>query len=338
MKKVLVTGGVGFVGNCLVRKLLSARDCDVLVLDKLTYAANLDALADFRKCHRFKFKEGGIEDSEIVQRVFTEFQPTCVINCAAETHVDRSIRFPDAFVNTNVVGTTCLLDHALSYWDSLQETQQREFRFLQVSTDEVYGTLGSEGRFTEQSKFAPNSPYSASKAAADHFVRSYFQTYGLPVLTTHSSNNFGPYQHREKLIPLMIWHAIEGKPMPVYGDGSNVRDWIYVDDHCNALWDTVCKGTPGESYNIGASCEKTNLQVVRAICDQVEKALPNLQHAPLESLITFVEDRPGHDQRYAIDPSKLAKQLAWKPAYDFELGLETTVNWYIRRYLAGQGE
>jgi dTDP-glucose 4,6-dehydratase len=329
MQTILVTGGAGFIGSCLVRQL-SAAGTQVVNLDKLTYAGNLDSLGPALEDPRHVFAQADICDAGVVGELLETYRPGAVMHLAAESHVDRSIDGPGAFIETNVLGTFHLLQAVRRYWSRLPAAEQSSFRFLQVSTDEVYGSLGSEGAFVETTAYAPNSPYSASKAAADHLVRAYHHTYGLPVLTTNCSNNYGPYQFPEKLIPLMILNALEGKPLPVYGDGQNVRDWLFVEDHCRALRLVLQKGTPGEVYNIGGSCERTNLDVVRTIAGIVDRLRPNLSHAPCSSLIRFVEDRPGHDRRYAIDAGKIERELGWRPEQKFESGLELTVNWYLR--------
>jgi dTDP-glucose 4,6-dehydratase len=275
------------------------------------------------------FIRGDIGDYDLVSRLLHTYRPTAIVNFAAESHVDRSIDDPRQFLHTNVVGTFGLLSAAFNYWRTLEGGQRQQFRFLHISTDEVYGSLGATGKFTESTAYAPNSPYSASKAAADHFVRAFYYTYGLPVLTTHCSNNYGPYQFPEKLIPLMILNALEGKPLPVYGDGQNVRDWLYVEDHCHALQLVLKAGQPGAVYHIGGNCERTNLQVVETICTLVDQLRPGLAHAPCASLITFVEDRPGHDQRYAIDTSKIQRELGWQPREDFDSGITRTIRWYL---------
>ncbi len=325
---LLVTGGAGFIGSCFVRQRLAQDDVRVVVLDKLTYAGNLDSLAPVSDDPNFAFEQAGIEDAGEVRRILDQYQPVQIVNFAAESHVDRSIDGPAEFVMTNVLGTFYLLEEARRYYSERSATQQAEFRFLHVSTDEVYGSLGPTGKFTEQTKYAPNSPYSASKASSDHFVRAYHHTYGLPVLITNCSNNYGPYQFPEKLIPLMILNAIAGKPLPLYGDGQNVRDWLFVEDHCQAIWRVLQAGEIGEVYNIGGDAERTNLQIVHTICDVVEELVPNLDHRPRE-LIQFVQDRPGHDRRYAIDASKIQAQLGWQPSHDFETALRTTVRWYL---------
>ena len=329
MQPILVTGGAGFIGVNFVRQWIAEERTRVVNLDKLTYAGNLDSLADVMEHSLHVFVEGDMCDGPLVSRLLEEHRPRAVVNFAAESHVDRSIDGPAAFVETNVVGTFRMLEAARRHWEGLPESERSEFRFLQVSTDEVYGSLGPEGLFTETTPYAPNSPYSASKAAADHFARAYHHTYGLPVLVTNCSNNYGPYQFPEKLIPLMILNALEGKPLPVYGDGQQVRDWIYVEDHCRAVRAVLARGTPGEVYNIGGNCERANLDVVRTICQLVDRLRPGLPHAPCSSLVTFVTDRPGHDRRYAIDASKIGRELGWQPQEDFESGLERTVRWYL---------
>ncbi len=329
MQSILVTGGAGFIGSCFVRQWLVHESAAVVVLDKLTYAGNLDSLASVSDHSRFSVLEGDIGDFDNCRAALAEHQPTAIVNFAAESHVDRSIDGPAEFVMTNVVGTVQLLEAARHYWNDLPNPRRESFRFLHVSTDEVYGSLGPTGRFTEQTPYAPNSPYSASKAAGDHFVRAYHHTYGLPVLTTNCSNNYGPYQFPEKLIPLMLLNAREGKPLPVYGDGQNVRDWLFVEDHCQAIRMVLQGGQPGEVYNIGGNCERTNMQVVETICETVDRLQPGLAHAPCASLVTFVEDRPGHDRRYAVDTSKIERQLNWHPTHTFESAIETTVQWYL---------
>ncbi|MCP4193596.1 MAG: dTDP-glucose 4,6-dehydratase [Planctomycetaceae bacterium] len=326
---VLITGGAGFIGSCFVR-LLIADGAKVVNLDRLTYAGNLDSLAEVADCENHTFVEGDIGDAPLVTRLLKEHQPDAIVNFAAESHVDRSIDGPRDFVQTNVVGTFELLMAARAHWDQLSKQQRDDFRFLHISTDEVYGSLGTTGRFKETTAYAPNSPYSASKAASDHFVRAFHHTYGLPVLTTNCSNNYGPYQFPEKLIPLMILNTIEGKPLPIYGDGQNIRDWLYVEDHCRAIRCVLEKGAVGEVYNIGGDCERANITVVKEICRIVDELQPDLAHAPCVSLIEFVTDRPGHDRRYAIDCTKLQTELGWKPLETFESGLQKTIEWYLR--------
>ena len=329
MTPILVTGGAGFIGSNFVRQWMEEEKTPVVNLDKLTYAGNLDSLAGVADSPLYLFVQGDVCDGPLVSRLLAEHRPRAVVNFAAESHVDRSIDGPAAFVETNVVGTFRLLEAARQYWSTLGEPQQSQFRFLHVSTDEVYGSLGPTGLFSEETPYAPNSPYSASKAAADHFVRAYHHTYGLSAVVTNCSNNYGPYQFPEKLIPLMILNALEGKPLPVYGDGQQVRDWLYVEDHCRAIRTVLARGTPGEVYNIGGDCERANLDVVNTIAAIVDRLRPDLPHRPCSSLVTFVTDRPGHDRRYAIDAGKIRRQLGWEPQENFQSGLERTVRWYI---------
>ena len=330
MDTILVTGAAGFIGSAFVRQWITRQLGRVVALDKLTYAGNLDSLAPIQDDSRYVFRQGDVCDLAAVSALLAEFRPVAIIHFAAESHVDRSIDRPTDFVMTNVVGTFQLLEAARAYWAELPSGERRSrFRFLHVSTDEVYGSLGPEGTFTERSRYAPNSPYSASKASADHFVRAYHHTYGLPVLLTNCSNNYGPYQFPEKLIPLMILNALEGRPLPVYGDGLNVRDWLYVEDHCQAIRTLLASGAPGETYNIGGDCERTNLEVVQTLSATVDRLRPGRGHAPCSALITFVHDRPGHDRRYALDTSKIKRELGWVPEQDFESGLELTVGWYL---------
>jgi dTDP-glucose 4,6-dehydratase len=329
MADILVTGGAGFIGSNFVRQWLQEEETPLVNLDKLTYAGNLDSLADLADNPRHIFVQDDICDGPRIAELLREHRPRAVVNFAAESHVDRSIDGPAAFVETNVVGAFRLLEASRRYWDDLSEPEKSAFRLLHVSTDEVYGSLGPEGKFTEQTPYAPNSPYSASKASADHLTRAYFHTYGLPVLTTNCSNNYGPYQFPEKLIPLMILNALEGKPLPVYGDGRQIRDWLYVEDHCRAIRTVLRQGRPGEVYNIGGDCERTNLSVVQQIAAIVDRLRPDLPHAPCASLITYVKDRPGHDRRYAIDATKIQSELDWRPRENFETGLEKTIRWYL---------
>ena len=327
---ILVTGGAGFIGSCLVRQLMTEEsEIDVVNLDLLTYAGNLDSLTEVATRPNYRFVHGDINDAALVDSLLVDTRPSAVMHLAAESHVDRSIDGPAAFVRTNVHGTFTLLESCRRYWINLPASERERFRFLHVSTDEVYGSLGATGLFTESTPYAPNSPYSASKAASDHFVRAYHHTYGLPTLITNCSNNYGPYQFPEKLIPLMILNSIEGKPLPVYGDGLNVRDWLFVEDHCRALRLVLERGSPGEVYNIGGACERTNIEIVRQICSVVDELLPTLPHRPCSSLISYVKDRPGHDRRYAIDASKIERELGWRPQQSFESGLELTVRWYL---------
>jgi len=329
MTTILVTGGAGFIGGNFVRQWLAEEPSRVVNLDKLTYAGNLDSLANLPDEGRHIFLQGDIGDGPLVSRLLAEHRPRAIVNFAAESHVDRSIDGPAAFVETNVVGTFRLLEAARRYWAELPPDQAAAFRFLHVSTDEVYGSLGPAGRFTESTPCAPNSPYSASKAASDHFVRAYHHTYGLPTLITNCSNNYGPYQFPEKLIPLMILNALEGKPLPVYGDGRQIRDWLFVEDHCRALRAVLAGGRLGEVYNVGGDCERANIEVVHTICRLVDQLQPGLPHGPAAGLVQHVADRPGHDRRYAIDATKIHSELGWRPRESFESGLEQTVRWYL---------
>ena len=329
MKTILVTGGAGFIGSCFVRRRVRDGEECVVNLDALTYAGNLDSIDEVHHHPRHAFVRGDIRDTDLVGRLQSEFDVDAIAHFAAESHVDRSIDGPQAFAETNVNGTLVLLEAALAHWQSLSAERREQFRFLHVSTDEVYGSLGPEGKFTEETPYAPNSPYSASKAASDHFVRAFHHTYAMPTLVTHCSNNYGPCQFPEKLIPLMILNALARKPLPVYGDGQNVRDWIHVGDHCQALWRVLERGRPGETYNIGGESERNNLQVVHAVCDLVDRLRPDLAHAPCRSLIKYVTDRPGHDRRYAIDNAKIQSELDWRPSVTCESGLEQTVRWYL---------
>jgi len=329
MNTILVTGGAGFIGGNFVLQTLAETDTRIINLDRLTYAGNLDTLASVREHPRHVFVQGDIGDRELIAGLLREHAVDAVINFAAESHVDRSIDGPAAFIETNIVGTFNLLDCARAYWNGLEAAAKDAFRFLHVSTDEVYGSLGPTGAFTETTPYAPNSPYSASKAASDHLVRAWHHTYGMPVLTTNCSNNYGPYQFPEKLIPLMILNALERKPLPIYGDGANIRDWLYVLDHCRAIWRVLEAGRPGEVYNVGGDMERTNLQVVDALCAILDELRPDSPHRPHAGLKTFVPDRPGHDRRYAIDSSKLQRELGWHPSVTFEEGLRRTVQWYL---------
>ncbi|MFP4075647.1 MAG: dTDP-glucose 4,6-dehydratase [Halochromatium sp.] len=329
MRTLLVTGGAGFIGGNFVHLKMRQGVERVINLDKLTYAGNPDTLAAFADDPRHVFIEGDIGNQALVGHLLREYQVDAVVNFAAESHVDRSIDGPAAFIETNVVGTFNLLDSARAYWTELDSGRREAFRFLHVSTDEVYGSLGPSGQFTETSAYAPNSPYSASKAASDHLVRAWHHTYGLPVLTTNCSNNYGPYQFPEKLIPLMIAKAIAGEPLPIYGDGGNIRDWLYVEDHCRAIDRVLAAGRPGEVYNIGGDSERTNLEVVDTLCRLLDEALPDSPHRPHSQLKQFVTDRPGHDRRYAIDATKIQTELGWQPAETFESGLARTLAWYL---------
>jgi dTDP-glucose 4,6-dehydratase len=342
MQTLLLTGGAGFIGSNLVHLLLAETDARIVNLDKLTYAGNPDNLTPVAGNPRHIFVEGDIADRALVTRLLRDYEIDAVVNLAAESHVDRSIDGPAAFVETNIVGTFNLLDCTRGHWQDLSDTARRRFRFLHVSTDEVYGSLGPAGRFSERSPHAPNSPYAASKAAADHLVRAWHHTYGLPVLTTNCSNNYGPYQFPEKLIPLMIAKATAGEALPIYGDGANVRDWLYVEDHCRAIARVLEAGQPGEVYTIGGDSERTNLAVVDTLCALLDEALPVSPHRPHAGLKQFVTDRPGHDRRYAIDATKLKTELGWAPQETFETGLKRTVQWYLdhrdwcRRILDGR--
>ncbi len=324
----LVTGGAGFIGGNFVLEAVRA-GVRVVNLDALTYAGNLDTLAPLDGNPRHVFVHGDIGDRALVAALLAEHRPDAIVNFAAESHVDRSIDGPAAFVTTNVVGTLALLECARDYWRDSPAGERGDFRFLHVSTDEVYGSLGDTGAFTEETPFAPNSPYSASKAASDHLVRAFHHTFGLPVLTTNCSNNYGPYQFPEKLIPLVIHKALHGEPLPVYGDGLNVRDWLYVGDHCAAIRCVLEAGRVGETYNVGGDSERQNIEVVRAICALLDARRPRAGGAPRESQVTYVKDRPGHDRRYAIDASKLKRELGWAPTVDFEAGIARTVDWYL---------
>ena len=329
MTTLLVTGGAGFIGGNFVLAALRQSGMRVINLDKLTYAGNLDTLAVLRGNPQHVFVRGDIGDRTLLAKLLAEHAVDAVINFAAESHVDRSIDGPAAFIETNVVGTLALLEAARDHWKALPLARQDGFRFLHVSTDEVYGSLGPLGAFTETTPYAPNSPYSASKAASDHLVRAFHHTYGLPTLTTNCSNNYGPYQFPEKLIPLTIQKALHGEPLPVYGDGRNVRDWLYVGDHCAAIRRVLEAGRVGETYNVGGNSERENIQVVRAICALLDARRPLADGRRRESLISFVKDRPGHDRRYAIDAGKLQREQGWAPAHDFEHGLARTVDWYL---------
>ncbi|MGZ9086727.1 MAG: dTDP-glucose 4,6-dehydratase [Rhodoplanes sp.] len=331
-RTVMVTGGAGFVGSALVRHIIRSSESTVVTVDSLTYAGTLDALAEVKGHPRHHFAKTDIRDSAGVTSLFHRYRPRAIMHLAAETHVDRSIGDPLPFVQTNVVGTAVLLEAARAYWNGLAEAEREHFRFHHVSTDEVFGSLDADGRFTEESPYRPNSPYSASKASADHLVRAWHHTYGLPVLVTNCSNNYGPFQYPEKLIPVMILNAVAGKPMPVYGTGENVRDWLHVDDHADALWTVLRRGRVGETYNIGADSQRTNLEIVRLLCELLDELLPASPHRPHANLIRFVEDRPGHDWRYAIDAEKLRSELGWRPRHSLESGLRGTLAWYLENH------
>ena len=327
---ILVTGGAGFIGSNFVLDWLAQSDELVINLDKLTYAGNIENLQSLNSDPRHVFVQGDISDSTLVANLLAQHQPRAIINFAAESHVDRSIHGPEDFIQTNIVGTFRLLGAVRAYWGGLQSDARQAFRFLHVSTDEVYGSLGKDDpAFTEAHRYEPNSPYSASKAASDHLVRAYHHTYGLPVLTTNCSNNYGPYHFPEKLIPLMIVNALAGKPLPVYGDGQQIRDWLYVKDHCSAIRRVLDAGHIGEVYNIGGWNEKPNLEIVHTVCALLDELRPRADGKPYKEQITYVADRPGHDRRYAIDARKLESELGWKPAETFETGISKTVQWYL---------
>lgn len=328
-KTLLITGGAGFIGSALIRYLIAESDYRIINVDKLTYAGNLESLSGVADNPRYHFSQTDICDAASLKRLFAEFQPDAVLHLAAESHVDRSIDGPADFVQTNLVGTYTLLEAARHYWQPLNPARKAAFRFQHISTDEVYGSLGETGLFSETTAYQPNSPYSATKAGSDHLVRAWHHTYGLPVLLTNCSNNYGPYQFPEKLIPLVINNALAGKPLPIYGKGDNIRDWLYVDDHAKALRLVLEQAKPGETYNIGGFNEHTNLDVVQRICAILDDLLVNSLHKPHSDLIGFVTDRPGHDARYAIDASKIQTELGWQPAETFDSGLRKTVQWYL---------
>ena len=328
--KILVTGGAGFIGSAVIRHIIGNTDDSVINLDKLTYAGNLESLADVSACERYAFEQVDICDRAEVERVFREHQPDAVMHLAAESHVDRSIDGPAAFIETNIVGTYTLLEVARQYWQGLDDSRKAGFRFHHISTDEVYGDLDDPAElFTETTPYAPSSPYSASKASSDHLVRAWSRTYGLPTLITNCSNNYGPYHFPEKLVPLIILNALAGKPLPGYGKGDQIRDWLYVEDHARALYKVVTEGELGETYNIGGHNEKQNIEVVHALCALLDELRPDSPHCPHAALITHVQDRPGHDLRYAIDASKIQRELNWTPIETFESGIRKTVEWYL---------
>ncbi len=344
MRTLIITGGAGFIGCNLVHRALAETPADIVVVDKLTYAANPLALASWRDQPRVRHVQADIADHAAMRSVVAEHKPSAILNLAAETHVDRSIDSPQTFIDTNVSGTFVLLDVARDYVKRLDATERGAFRFLHVSTDEVYGSLGSEGLFAEHTAYAPNSPYAASKASADHLVRAYFHTYALPTLITNCSNNYGPYQHPEKLIPLTMLNAADARRLPIYGDGRNVRDWLHVEDHCAAILEVLRNGRPGEHYNVGASNEQPNIAIVDRICEVLEELLPAAQNeamrkagaASYKDLKQFVADRPGHDRRYAVDASKLRRELGWAPKRSFTDGLRDTARWYLEHRAAFQ--
>lgn len=328
-KRILVTGGAGFIGSAVVRQLIAQSEAEVCNVDKLTYAGNLSSLGEARQSNRHHFRQADICDGEAMARIIAEFRPDAVMHLAAESHVDRSIDAPAEFIQTNVVGTFTMLNTATGYWRGLEGEGRDGFRFHHISTDEVFGSLGAEGMFSETTAYDPRSPYSASKASSDHLVRAWYHTHGLPVVVTNCSNNYGPYHFPEKLIPLVILKALAGEPLPVYGDGSNIRDWLFVEDHARALRLVVSEGIPGETYCIGGNSERTNLQVVHAICDELDSVRPREDGKSFRDQITFVADRPGHDFRYAIDTSKIDRELGWRPSESFESGIANTVRWYL---------
>jgi len=327
--RILVTGGAGFIGSNFILQRMQQSPTSILNFDKLTYAGNLRNLENVARDRRYSFVQGDIGDRKLVRQLLAEQRPDAIVHFAAESHVDRSIRGPEDFVRTNIDGTFALLEEVRAYWDGLSERERGQFRFLHVSTDEVYGSLGPDDPpFCETTAYAPNSPYAASKAASDHLVRAYHHTYGLPTLTTNCSNNYGRFQFPEKLIPLMILNARDGKPLPVYGDGKNVRDWLYVEDHCAAISTVLEKGRPGETYNVGGWNQRSNIEIVQTICDLVDEVSPR-EEGSRRQLITFVKDRPGHDRRYAMDAAKIERELGWKPQETLESGLRKTVRWYL---------
>ncbi|WP_045494460.1 dTDP-glucose 4,6-dehydratase [Vibrio hyugaensis] len=330
--KILVTGGAGFIGSAVVRHIINHTQDSVINLDKLTYAGNLESLSEVSSHARYTFEQVDICDRAALERVFSEHQPDAVMHLAAESHVDRSIDGPAAFIETNIVGTYTLLEVVRGYWNQLDDANKAAFRFHHISTDEVYGDLeGTDDLFTEETSYAPSSPYSASKASSDHLVRAWLRTYGFPTIVTNCSNNYGPYHFPEKLIPLMILNALKGSPLPVYGDGMQIRDWLFVEDHAKALYKVVTEGVIGETYNIGGHNEKANIDVVKSICEILEELVPNKPEGitHYQDLITYVKDRPGHDVRYAIDASKIERELGWTPEETFETGLRKTVEWYL---------
>ena len=328
--KILVTGGAGFIGSAVIRHIIKTTDNKVLNIDKLTYAGNLESLSDIDQSSNYSFAQIDICDPLALEQVFDAFKPNLVMHLAAESHVDRSIDGPAEFIITNIVGTYTLLEAARKYWQQLDEVNKASFKFHHISTDEVYGDLeGTTDLFTETTPYAPSSPYSASKASSDHLVRAWQRTYGFPTLITNCSNNYGPYHFPEKLIPLVILNALDGKDLPIYGKGDQIRDWLYVEDHARALYKVVTEGVIGETYNIGGHNEKQNIEVVKTICSILDELKPQANNQPYESLITFVQDRPGHDLRYAIDASKIDKQLRWTPEESFESGIRKTVEWYL---------
>jgi len=327
--KIIITGGAGFIGSAVIRHIISNTQHHVFNIDKLTYAGNLESLKSVEGNQRYQFERADICDAAAMQIIFDTFKPDAIMHLAAESHVDRSIDGPADFIETNIVGTYQLLEVARAYWNTLSADAKSRFRFHHVSTDEVYGSLGDEGLFTEETAYAPNSPYSASKASSDHLVRGWHHTYGFPVVTTNCSNNYGPYQFPEKLIPLIILNALEGKPLPIYGKGDNVRDWLYVEDHARALCLVLEQGEVGEVYNIGGHNEVKNIDIVNTVCELLDELVPDSNYKPHTSLITYVQDRPGHDKRYAIDAGKIERELSWTPNESYITGIRKTVQWYL---------
>jgi dTDP-glucose 4,6-dehydratase len=328
MKTILITGGAGFIASALIRHLIKTTDYRIINIDKLTYAGNLESLTEVSDSDKYHFVQGDICDSDLIYELLNNFKPDAIMHLAAESHVDRSIDGPAEFVQTNIVGTYNLLNRAKEYWQNLSEEKQAAFRFQHISTDEVYGSLGDTGLFEETTPYDPRSPYSASKAASDHLVMAWFHTYGLPVVVTNCSNNYGPYHFPEKLIPLVILNALDGEKLPIYGKGDNIRDWLYVDDHAKALALVLDKGVPGETYNVGGNNERTNLEVVETICDILDELNPK-DAGKYQDQIVFVKDRPGHDKRYAIDASKIKNELGWHPEENFDTGIRRTIQWYL---------
>lgn len=330
MRTILVTGGAGFIGSNFIIKQLNETNNEIINFDNLTYASDLTKFEEYKKKEKYRFIKGDICNGKMVEKSLSQYTPDAIVHFAAESHVDRSIEGPSEFIQTNIVGTSVLLEETNTYYKQLENNKKKYFRFLHVSTDEVFGELGGTGKFTEKTPYDPSSPYSASKASSDHLVRAWHRTYGLPILITNCSNNYGPYQFPEKLIPLMIINAISGKDLPVYGKGDNIRDWLYVEDHCDAIYEVLLNAKVGETYNIGGNCEKTNLEVVENICSILDDIEPNENGNSYKKQITFVKDRPGHDFRYAMDITKINKELKWKPEESFYTGIRKTIQWYLK--------